>query len=236
MQSVYKLPISMAVLQRVDQGTLKLDQPVRVEKRDYVSPAQHSPIRDKYPNGTELTLSELLRYNVSESDGSACDVLLRLLDGPQTVMRYLHGIGVKNMIVANTEKEIGSDNAVQYRNWSTPNDAVIMLKALQEGRTLSKSSRDLLFRWITATPTGMQRIKALLPKGTLVAHKTGSSRTLNGITAATNNIGLITLPNGQHIALAVFVSDSKADDAVRDEVIAKTARAIWDAWSPVPPK
>lgn len=236
MQSVYKLPISMAVLHQIDQGKLKLDQRVRVEKSDFVTPAQHSPIRDKYPNGTEMSLSELLRYNVSESDGTACDVLLRLMGGPNTVMQYLRGLGIKDMRVANTEKEIGSDNAVQYRNWSTPNDAVILLKALQQGTTLSKSSRELLFRWIIETPTGQQRIKALLPAGTVVAHKTGSSRTVNGITAATNNIGLITLPNGYHIAIAVFVSDSKVDNAVRDKVIAKAARAVWDAWSLAPPK
>ncbi|GAA4407990.1 CepA family extended-spectrum class A beta-lactamase [Nibrella viscosa] len=232
MQSVYKLPISMAVLQQVDKGRLKLDQRVKVKTSDFVTPGQHSPIRDKYPNGTELSLSELLRYNVSESDGTACDVLLRLIGGPKVVMQYLHSLGVKHMIVANTEKEIGSDNAVQYQNWSTPTDAVLLLKALQEGRTLAESSRGLLFRWITETPTGVRRIKALLPKGTVVAHKTGSSGTVNGVTAATNNIGLVTLPNGHHIAIAVFVSDAKADESVRDKVIARAAQAVYDAWSP----
>jgi beta-lactamase class A len=51
------------------------------------------------------------------------------------------------------------------------------------------------------------------------------------VTAATNDVGLVTLPNGGHLALAVFVSDSRANDAVREEVIAKVAKAAWDAWS-----
>jgi beta-lactamase class A len=54
---------------------------------------------------------------------------------------------------------------------------------------------------------------------------------LNGVTAATNDIGLVTLPNGRHLAIAVFVSDSRANDAVREEVIAKVAVAAWDEWS-----
>ncbi len=84
---------------------------------------------------------------------------------------------------------------------------------------------------MTQTPTGLKRIKGLLPTGTVVAHKTGTSRTVNGRTAATNDVGLITLPNGRHLAVAVFVSDSRADDATREEVIARVARAAWDAWS-----
>jgi beta-lactamase class A len=79
MQSVYKFPIAMAVLAQVDRGKLKLDQKIRVEASDFVSDLQHSPIRDENPQGLELSLAELLKYMVSESDGTACDVLLKLV-------------------------------------------------------------------------------------------------------------------------------------------------------------
>ncbi len=87
---------------------------------------------------------------------------------------------------------------------------------------------------MTETPTGLRgirRIKGLLPDGTVVAHKTGTSGTVDGVTAPTNDVGLVTLPNGQHLAIAVFVSDSTANGAVREEVIAKVAQAVWDQWS-----
>jgi len=51
---------------------------------------------------------------------------------------------------------------------------------------------------------------------------------LLGITAATNDIGIITLPNGRHLAIAVFVSDSPTDEVTREGVIARIAKAIWD--------
>lgn len=59
-------------------------------------------------------------------------------------------------------------------------------------------------------------------------HKTGSSDTKDGITAATNDVGVITLPDGKHFILVAFVSDSKANDSTRDAVIAQIARAVYD--------
>ncbi len=90
------------------------------------------------------------------------------------------------------------------------------------------SNRDLLLGWMIETRTGSQRIRALLPREVQVADKTGSSGTEHGVTAATNDIGLIQLPNGNHLAVAVFVSDSPADADVREAVIAQIARAAWD--------
>ena len=61
-----------------------------------------------------------------------------------------------------------------------------------------------------------------------VAHETGTGGTRNGITSATNDIGIITLPDGRHLAVAAFVSDSAANDDTRDAIIARLAKAAWD--------
>ncbi|WP_226889895.1 class A beta-lactamase [Nostoc sp. MG11] len=228
MQSVYKFPIAMSVLAKVDQGELKLDQKIRVEISDIV---QGSRILDEKSPGVELRLDELLKYMVSESDNTACDVLLRLVGEPKIVTNYVRRLGVNDIIVANTEKELAQDVAVQYRNDATPDATVVLLRSFHEGKGLSKSSQALLQRWMTETSTGLKRLKGRLPDGTVVAHKTGTSATVNGVTAATNDVGLVTLPNGRHLAIAVFVSDSTADTAIREEVIAKVVRAVWDEWS-----
>ena len=83
--------------------------------------------------------------------------------------------------------------------------------------------------WLAETEIGNGRIKGLLPPGTVVAHKPGTDATHQGLTRATNDIGLVTLPNGQHLAVAIFLKDSKAPEAQREGVIAKIARAAWDA-------
>ena len=232
MQSVYKLPIGMAVLRQIDAGKLKLDERVRVEKSDFVRRGMHSPIRDKNPNGTDLTVNELLSFSVSESDGTASDVLFNLAGGAEEIAKFLNELEVKDLIVADTEKEIGRDWKTQYRNYATPQSAIALLRSLHERRGLSESSQQLMLKILVETSTGPKRLKGLLPKDAIVAHKTGTSGTnKDGITAATNDIGIITLPNGKHLAIAVFVSDSPADEATREGVIAKIAKAAWDKWS-----
>lgn len=85
-----------------------------------------------------------------------------------------------------------------------------------------------------------KRIKGALPEGTAVLHKPGTSGSQNGNAPATNDVGLIVLlgglrgrprtGNGQKTrAVAVFLTDSKADDATRDAVIARITRAIYDS-------
>jgi beta-lactamase class A len=78
---------------------------------------------------------------------------------------------------------------------------------------------------------GEMRLKRLIDKSFRVAHKTGTGGTQNGITGATNDIGIIYHPNGKHLAIAVFVSDSPADEKTREATIAKIAKAAWDRWN-----
>ena len=228
MQSVYKAPIGMAVLHEVDAGRLSLDAPIRVEAADLVPSGMHSPLRDAHPKGGVVPLRELLRLSVEESDGTASDVLLRLVGGKAKAQGYLSSLGVEGIRIETTEGEMGRDYQAQYRSWATPGSAVDWLAALQQGKDLSPKSRALLLGWMTATKTFPTRLKGRLPAGTEVAHKTGSSGSREGVSAATNDIGIITLPDGRHLAVAVFLRDSKADDAARNAAIAKVARAAWD--------
>ena len=230
MQSVYKLPISMAVLQQVDHGKLKLDQRVRVAKDDFIGTNAHSPIRDKFPDGVELSLSDLLRYAISESDGTASDVLMKVAGGPEIIQSFLTALGIEDVKIIDTEKAIAQDRSLQYRNWATPDAAVALLESLDEKRSLSQRSQELLMKLMGESTPGKNRLKGLLPAGTYVAHKTGTSGTQNGVTAATNDIGIITLPSGQHVAIAVFVSESPADEATRERVIAQLAKKVFDTW------
>jgi len=200
-----------------------------VTKSDFVRAGQHSPIRDRNPDGAEITVSELIRFAIAESDGTASDVLMKLAGGSQAVQKYLTDLPVNDLIVLNTEKEIGQDWQVQYRNFSTPDAAVALLRALHEKRGLSESSQALLLKYLVESTPGAKRLKGLLPAGTIIAHKTGTSGAQKGVTAATNDIGIITLPNGKHLAIAVFVSDSPADEATREGVIAKVAKLVVDS-------
>lgn len=229
MQSVYKFPLAMAVLDQVDKGKLSLEQKILLTKQD-LRPDTWSPLRDKYPQGNvSVTLAEVLAYNVSQSDNNACDMLFRLVGGPANVQKYIRSLGVKDMAIATTEEEMQSAWNVQFRNWSKPQAMLRLLEIMDEGRALSKSSNAFLWRIMTETTTGPNRIKGLLPADANVAHKTGTSGTNDkGITAAVNDAGVVTLPNGKKFAVVVLVANSTDDAATSEKVIAQISRAAWD--------
>jgi beta-lactamase class A len=242
MQSVYKLPIAMAVMEQVRLGKLELDEIVGVTTDDFVRRGIYSPLRDEYPNGGEFTIRELIRRSLVESDGTASDVLMRVAGGATEIQAFLKQIGINDIKVANTEKEIGRDWETQYQNWATPTESVELLRwlnaradgwkppNLDQELTGSQEILQLMFR----SYPGPRRIKGMLPTNgpdSGVAHKTGTGGTQNGITSATNDIGIIYLPNGKHLAIVVFVSDSPADEKTREAVIAKIAKAAWDRWA-----
>jgi beta-lactamase class A len=231
MHSVMKFPIAMTVLHLIDKGKYKLDQQLKVSKKDLL-PNTHSPLRDKYPEGTEISLGELLGYMVSQSDNNACDFLLKKIGGTRVVEDYIQSLGIKGIAVNATEAEMAASWEVQYLNWCKPVDVVRLLDIYYQGKALSKTSNDFLWKIMTETSTGPNRIKGLLPKAVIVAHKTGSSPTNDaGLSPATNDVGIITLPNGKHLAIAIFVCNSTADEATRELVIAKIAKAAWDYYS-----
>lgn len=232
MQSVYKLPIGMAVMEKLRTGELKLDQKVRVDKSEYISDQQHSPLRDKNPKGAEVTVQELLRLAVSESDGTASDVLMRLAGGAPAIQSYLATLGIKDIIVADTEMAIGKDWETQYRNYATPDASVALLRSHAE-KLKSRNDRydQLLQKYMVESPTGAARLKALLRKALHIAHKTGTGGTRDGVASATNDIGIIPFLDGRRMAIAVYIKDSHADFEIRERVIAEIAEAIWVEFS-----
>ena len=228
MQSVYKFHIAIAVLDQVDKGRFTIDQKIPVKKSDLL-PKTWSPLRDNYPDGNITPqLKELLYYAVSKSDNNACDILIRLLGGTKEINKYLHAIGIKDVSIAATEEESAKSWEVQYTNWSTPYAAIQLLRKFHDKTLLSPKMHDLLFD-LMVNSLKDDRIKGLLPEGTRVAHKTGTSGTNpQNITTATNDIGIINLPDGKHFTIAVFVADSKYNDSANSAIIASIAKAAWD--------
>ena len=80
----------------------------------------------------------------------------------------------------------------------------------------------------------MHRLRGNLPRGTVVADKTGSGEPdpVTKVAKVTNDVGIITLPSSRgHLAIAVLVSGSKLPDGAQEKLIAELARAAFDAFS-----
>ncbi|QKJ30641.1 class A beta-lactamase [Mucilaginibacter mali] len=228
LHSVAKLAIAFAVLHEVDKGRFKLEQPIHITKEDL--PPTYSPLRDLHPDGNvDIPLRVLINYMISLSDNNACDILLKQLGGTKLVEDLLHSVGISPIAIKASEADMAAAWPVQYNNWCQPMTQVQLLKLALTSTFLSKSSRDCLAAALLATSTGPKRIKGLMPLGTAVMHKTGTSPTNDkGLTPATNDVGIIVLPNGRHLAVAIFITDSTAPSATRDLVIAQIAKAAHD--------
>jgi len=232
MQSVYKFPLALAVLKKVEEGTLSLEQKIHIGKAD-LHKNTWSPMREQYPKGNiDLSVAELLRFSVSMSDNNACDILFRLAGGPAVVNEYIHSIGIRDIQIAATEHGMHQSWPVQYSNWCTPSAMTDMLSGFYAGKYLSPSGTAFLLKLMTESSNSEKRIKGLLPAAVSVAHKTGSSGTNKaGLTAATNDVGIITLPDGKPLMITVFVSDATASYEANEAIIARIAKAAYDHYS-----
>jgi beta-lactamase class A len=117
-------------------------------------------------------------------------------------------------------------------NGATSDALVAMLARLDRGEVLSTRSRTWLTATLEGARTGTGRIKGRLPAGTRVGHKTGTGETIEGLNVATNDVGIVYLPDGSRLALAVLTSGVRGTDAARDAVIAGIAREVYDAFAP----
>jgi beta-lactamase class A len=233
MQSVFKFPLALAVMHKVDKGTLTLEQKIHIRKKDLLLNTW-SPLRVKYPNGNvDLTIAEIIQYTVAQSDNNGCDLLFRLMGGTAVVGTYIHSLGIQDMAFVANEEEMHKQGDLQYKNYSSPAAMGQLLRKFYRGEVLSAKSTAHLREIMERTTTGPARIKGLLPEGTVVAHKTGSSGAdEKGFVAATNDVGVVTLPDGRHITVVVFVSDATAEEKACEAIIARVAKAVWDAYVP----
>lgn len=233
LQSTFKLHIALAVLSEIDKGKLSLHQKVEVKKRE-LHPGFWSPLRDENPGGGRFTIARLIQYAVSQSDNVACDILIRIIGSPKTVETYFKQNNIRDIAITFNEQDMQSKWDNMFQNWTTPKAASqTLLKFYQnENELLSKNSCNFFWKTMEETTTGKDRLKAQLPQGTIVAHKTGSSGTsMEGLTPATNDMGIVFLPNGKHFIISVFVTDSRENEYTNAKIISDLAKAAWDYYA-----
>ena len=265
MQSVFKLPLAVAVLQQVEAGKLRLDQPLTITRKDLS--LFHSPLARQF-KGESATypVQELLRLAAGMSDNTAADRLMREIGGPQVVTAMLRAGGVQGLSVDRYERQFqpeiyglkgfGWDEVVDEqgfraelkalksdrrlaalaealkdrRDASTPEASARFLEGFAEGSWLRDPAHTaLLTRIITDTPIGADRIKAGLPAGSTLAHRTGAGLTTDGVNHATNDIGIAALPDGRRFVIAIYLAGSRVDANEREAALAEVARLAVSA-------
>jgi beta-lactamase class A len=199
MASTVKVAVAALYLAQVDHGRRTLDDMI---------------------NGQSAR--SLIDRMMIHSDNQATDRLIRNLGGPKALDRWLRENNVQGMRVDRNIATLLADKRDLWdrRDSSTPMAMVQLLRKLYRAELTTPSSRNYLLDVMARCKTGRNRMKALLPFGTPVEHKTG---TLNGYTS---DVGFITLPDGRRIAVAMFARGGFD----RPKTIAESARAIYDGF------
>jgi beta-lactamase class A len=110
-QSVSKLWVALAVMQAVDDAKLALDQQVVMGPDDRSVFYQPLTARIRGQNGFQITVAELLRHALIESDNSANDKLIAELGGADVVTRTIAAKGLHGVAVGGPEREVQTKTA-----------------------------------------------------------------------------------------------------------------------------
>lgn len=264
LQSVMKLVVSVAVMDAVDRGKMRLADVVIVRPDDAGPGPQDFADFVKSKGQVKVTVEELIRRAIVDSDSTSIDILITRIGGVNAVQDFLRRKNIKGVRIDRNERDLQSETVglswhaayadaqkletaaanlsikkreeawQQYlkdpRDTATPVGMVTFLQALTTEQLLSKASTNKILAIMSATTTGPDRLRAGVPRGWSIGHKTGTSRSWKGMNAVTNDVGILTAPDGAKIAVAVFVAESKQSKEQRAGMIAKAAKIITGAY------
>lgn len=228
MASTAKIAVAATYLSGVEDGRLRLDQtwPMMVP----VAERTRGPVA-QVRAGDLLTAQGLMELSITRSNNEATDGLIAAVGGVPAVNAWLARAGIVGQRLDHTMATLVRDDGqvdpartISTRTSSTPRAMVALLAAIDRGGVLSPESRAVLLDTMTRTSTGRNRIRAGLPEGTLVAHKTG---TLAGVT---DDVGIVRLPDGRHLAMAIFVTGPEGHTA-HAGLIAQIASVLYTGYS-----
>ena len=215
--STFKMYLAAATLERVQRGEEQLDRTVPVTRADMVD---HAPVTQPAV-GTSLTIETLCQAVVEVSDNPAANILIRELGGLDVLRGWYRSIGDQSTTVDRLEPMMNRLDG--DKDTTTPMQCVANLERLflSAETPLIAEHKAKLLGWMFTSPTGVARIKAGVPAGWRVAHKTGT-----GGYGPTNDIGIIYPPAGEPILIAIyFHATSASTPAQREAVIADATKA-----------
>ncbi|MBO9498664.1 MAG: class A beta-lactamase [Novosphingobium sp.] len=233
MASTSKVAIVATFLDGVDKGRWSLDDPL--PKMLSLPSKRFSGIGAPMKPGQVLPARTLIEQALIHSNNQATDGLLAAVGGPAAVTAWVQRAGIHDFslnrniaTLVRDETEHDPSRYIDARDSATPLAMVQLLKGLHEGRWLSPASRNFLIATMERCETGKNRIKGQMPADVTVAHKTGT------LFNTSSDVGLITMPDGHSIALAIYVTGGGSDHAYRTDRISLIARAIYDGFSGKP--
>lgn len=231
MMSVFKLHQALALCNDFDNRGLSLDTLIKINRNE-LNPNTWSPMMKDHPESEILlTVKDLLRYTLAQSDNNASNLLFNdMVDVPRTDSFIATLIPRADFKIAYTEEEMAADHNKAYSNYTSPLGAAILMNRLFTDSLVSDEKQGFIKKTLSECKTGTDRISAPLldKKGVVIAHKTGSGFVNeNGVLAAHNDVAYICLPDNVCYTLSVFVKDFKGNESQASECISHISKSVY---------
>lgn len=233
LMSVFKLHQAIALCDMLEKQGRSLDSIVKINVSDLNAETWSPMLKDYTEDVIEIPIRELLRYTLMQSDNNASNYMFENLCSVEETDSFITTLiprdGFKLTV---SEADMWSDHKRCYENRTSPLSAAILINRLFTDSTVCDAHRNFICNTLRECQTGKDRIAAPLlgETGVTVAHKTGSGFKNNGILAAHNDVGYITLPDGRSYSLAVFVKDYHGDEAQAAKAIAEISAAVYNTF------
>lgn len=256
LQSVFKLPLAWAVMQQVDREKIRLDGTLLVRRQDIQIPTTvltTVPAKGKRFTVRRLvemavqesdnTAADLLMGRIGgpaavtgaiAQSGFRGDRYERELQRDSVGLQGFRGsVATEAAYTAALARVPAGDRVAAFerylrdpRDTSTPEAMLAFLERFAKGEGLRPASQRVLMKIAVETMTGPDRLRAGLPKGSILAHKTGTGRRIEGRASAVNDVGIVTLPGGRRLVVVAFLAGAGGTVKQRDAVLAAVARFV----------
>ncbi len=203
--STMKVPVLMALGRQVDSGSLSWDDSVTVVNR-FASIVDGSPYELSAGADSDSTIyaavgerrsvRQLAERMIVRSSNLATNILLGSVATPEGATRLIRSLGADSMVVLRGVED-GKAFDKGLNNTTTARDLATLLLAIAGGRAVKPATTRELLRILEAQEFN-DGIPAGLPRGTRVAHKTGS------ITATWHDAALVYPTDGRPYVLVVL--------------------------------
>jgi beta-lactamase class A len=202
-----------AILNKSMNDDSLLSQKMSYTKSDLTN---WSPITEQHLT-SGMTVAELGAASISYSDNTAMNLLVKKLGGLKQINDFARSIHNNSFRQDNGwPEEAYSGGRGNLKDSSTPEDMAKSLQTLAFTSTLAKPQKTLLISWLKANTTGDFRIRAGLPKGWIVADKTGTGSDYG----TTNDIGIIWPPQCAPVIMAIYYTSDNKKAGKRDDLVA----------------
>jgi beta-lactamase class A len=204
--SLLKLPHVMDLYHLVELGKVNLDQKVKLQESWL-----DGEYGDLYQKGAgyELTIRELVRIALKNSDNTAVNAVKSIVDGQHLEARDSSFQALDVDFGANVDKTV----ELSARAYSS------FLKCLYFACYVDGDSSQELLGYLSTSVVGKERIPKYLPPDVSVAHKIG---VLGQETQG--DCGIVYLPKRNYV-LCVMLKESQAKGS---EVIAQLSKYVYD--------